>query len=175
MPSIFIRISIAVIILAILAYILFKFIPIKKLEHFKPKQELAAGPDGAELLKKYENNELDDEQFLKLFSKVKIYYSTPWGDTKDGGSQLFLLESPSKPGQTYHPVFISTESATEYFEKAGRAGFLLIEGDLLHFIKSTLEIYEDAPSKVGAVIEPYKFNFILDAEYLDDIIKMMES
>ena len=173
MPSMFIRISITVIILAILAYILFKFIPVKKLKNFEPKQELAAGPDGAELLKKYGNNELDDEQFLKLFSKVKIYYSTPWGDTKDGGRQLFLLELKSKPGKLYHPVFISTESATEYFEKAGRATYMLLEDNFLSFLKFATETYKNAPSKVGVIIEP--FGFSLDPDQLDDIIKMIES
>lgn len=170
MSSIFIRIFIVVLFSTIFGFILFKFVSVKKLV---PKQELATGPDGAKLLKKYENKELDDAQFLKLFSKVKIYYSTPLGDTKDGGSKLFLIQSIDKPEQLYHPVFISIESATEFFEKAGRATYMLLEDNFLSFLKFATETYKNAPSKVGVTIEP--FGFDLDADQLDNIIKMIES
>ena len=38
--------------------------------------------DGISLLDKHESGLLDDKSFLSSFGKVKVFYSTPFGDHK---------------------------------------------------------------------------------------------
>ncbi|MDR1196290.1 MAG: SseB family protein [Endomicrobium sp.] len=128
---------------------------------------------GSELLNKYENKELSDAQFLKAFGQSDIFYSTPFGDTVGGQQALFLVRKSDGP--LYHPVFTSLENAKTYFNKAGRAGFLIMSKTFLDFVKDTLNIYENAPEKVGVIIEPGVFGITLDPEVLDAVIKMMQS
>lgn len=80
--------------------------------------------DGISLLDKYAGGLLDDRSFLSSFGKVKIFYSTPLGDHKDGGSRLFVL--PAQDKTAYLPVFTSIERAMEFYEKAGRPVLLSI-------------------------------------------------
>jgi hypothetical protein len=42
---------------------------------------------------------------------VTVYYSTPFGDTKDGKQKLFLL---ARDGVPFFPVFYSRESMHEF-------------------------------------------------------------
>ena len=91
--------------------------------------------DGISLLDKHENGLLDDKSFLGSFGKVKVFYSTPFGDYKDGGSRLFAL--PAQDKTAYLPVFTSTERAMEFYEKAGRIGFLIMENSFVSFLKTT--------------------------------------
>ena len=77
----------------------------------KPVDSTLESIDGIALLDKHENGLLDDQSFLKSFGKVKLFYSTPFGDHKDGGSRLFALPAKDKTG--YLPVFTSMERAKE--------------------------------------------------------------
>lgn len=81
--------------------------------------------------------------------EAKIYYSTPFGDTKDGKQKLFLLE---RDGVRYFPVFRSVESAKEFYERMNRAAYMLIEGDIKSAMDATASI--DPTKSVGMVIEP---------------------
>ena len=91
--------------------------------------------DGISLLDMHESGLLNDKSFLSSFGKVKVFYSTPLGDHKDGGSRLFVL--PAHDKTAYLPVFTSTERATEFYEKAGRLGFLIMENSFTAFLETT--------------------------------------
>lgn len=91
--------------------------------------------DGISLLDKHESGLLDDKPFLSSFGKVKVFYSTPFGDYKDGGSRLFVL--PAHDETAYIPVFTSIERAMEFYEKAGRVGFAIFEGSFTSFLETT--------------------------------------
>jgi hypothetical protein len=51
------------------------------------------------LLEQHKNGLIDDGAFLSEFGKMNVYYSTPFGDHKDGGNRLFLLPGPDKTRQ----------------------------------------------------------------------------
>lgn len=80
---------------------------------------------------------------------VKVYYSTPFGDTKDGKQKLFLLE---REGVRYLPVFRSVESMKEFYERMNRAAYMILEGD----IKGVMDINRriELMKSAGIVIEP---------------------
>jgi hypothetical protein len=129
--------------------------------------------DGISLLDKHENGLLDDKSFLVSFGKVKVFYSTPFGDYKDGGSRLFVL--PAQDKTAYLPVFTSTERAMEFYEKAGRLGFLIMENSFVSFLKTTKIINEgNSPIKLGAVIDPGYYGVTIGANALDSVIDMMK-
>lgn len=127
--------------------------------------------DGISLLEKHENGLLDDKSFLISFGKVKVFYSTPLGDHKDGGSRLFVL--PAQDNTAYLPVFTSTERAMEFYEKAGRLGFLIMENSFTSFLETTKKINEgNTPIKLGAVIDPGYYGVTVSANALDTVIDM---
>ena len=127
--------------------------------------------DGISLLDKHENGLLDDKSFLRYFGKVKVFYSTPFGDHKDGGSRLFALPAQDKTG--YLPVFTSTERAKEFYEKAGRNGFLIMEGSFTSFLETTKNINEgNTPIKLGVVIDPGYYGVTVGADALNTVINM---
>jgi hypothetical protein len=80
---------------------------------------------------------------------AKVFYSTPFGDTKDGGRKLFLLERESV---RYMPVFRSVESMKVFYERVDRAAFVVLEGT----VKSVMEMNRsiEQMKEVGIVIEP---------------------
>jgi hypothetical protein len=82
---------------------------------------------------------------------VAVYYSTPFGDTKDGKQKLFVLGNRS--GVTFFPVFYSKESLTDCFERMNRAGYLIIEGNLKAVAESLRSI--ELMKNIGIVIEPF--------------------
>jgi hypothetical protein len=83
----------------------------------------------------------------------KVYYSTPFGDTKDGKQKLFLL---GRNGVQYFPVFRSVESMKEFYEQMNRAAYMIIEGDIKGVMKTTRSI--EQLKNLGIVIEPLSEN-----------------
>ena len=127
--------------------------------------------DGISLLDKHENGLLDDKSFLSSFGKVKVFYSTPFGDHKDGGRRLFVL--PAQDKTAYLPVFTTTERAMEFYEKTGRLGFLIMESSFTSFLEVTKKSNEgNTPIKFGAVIDPGYYGVTIDANALDTVIDM---
>lgn len=86
-------------------------------------------------------------------SDAKVYYSTPFGDTKDGKQKLFLL---GRDGVQYFPVFRSRESLMDFYKKMNRAGYLILEGDVRSVIETirSIELMKD----VAIVVEPLSEN-----------------
>jgi hypothetical protein len=80
---------------------------------------------------------------------AKVYYSTPFGDTKDGKQKLFLLE---RDGVRYVPVFRSVESMKEFYERMNRAGYMILEGDVKSVMDTNRSI--ELMQRVAIVIEP---------------------
>ncbi len=83
------------------------------------------------------------------FSDERIYYSTPFGNTTDGQHKLFLLQ---RDGKHYLPVFRSEESMKNFYARAHRSTYAILEGD----VKSILELNRsiELMRTVGIVIEP---------------------
>lgn len=83
----------------------------------------------------------------------RVYYSTPFGDTTDGGQRVFLLE---RDGVRYMPVFRSVETMKEFYTRMNRAGFMVLEGDVQSVLETnrSIELMKD----VGVVVEPLSEN-----------------
>ena len=79
----------------------------------------------------------------------KVYYSTPFGDTKDGKQRLFLLE---REGVRFLPAFRSVESMKEFYERMNRAAYMVLEGDVKGVMATNRSI--DPMKSVGIIIEP---------------------
>lgn len=123
-----------------------------------------------ELLEKHDKGELNDEIFLRVFGKAQVFYSTPFGDHKDGGQKVFLLPGPDKTG--YHPVFSSQERLIEFYNNAGRVGYIIMQGSFTEVLETTKKINVNAPIKMGIIIDPGYFNVTVDAAVLDVVINM---
>ncbi|HOH37593.1 MAG TPA: hypothetical protein PLE16_04220 [Spirochaetota bacterium] len=54
-------------------------------------ESLTENIDGISLLDKHEKGLLDDKSFLSSFGKVNVFYSTPFGDHKDGNSRMLEI------------------------------------------------------------------------------------
>lgn len=85
----------------------------------------------------------------KAAADGKVYYSTPFGDTKDGKRKLFLLE---RDGVQLFPVFRSVASMREFYERMNRAAYIIIDGDIKGVMDANRAI--DLMKNVGIVIEP---------------------
>ncbi|OBH06988.1 MULTISPECIES: hypothetical protein [unclassified Mycobacterium] len=85
--------------------------------------------------------------------EAKVYYSTPFGNTKDGNQKLFLL---GRGEMQFFPVFRSKESLIAFYEKMNRAAYMILEGDVQRVLETTrsIELMKD----VGIVIEPFGAN-----------------
>jgi SseB protein N-terminal domain len=83
------------------------------------------------------------------FSDAKVYYSTPFGDTKDGRQKPFLLE---RDGVQYLPVFRSVESMKEFYERTNRAAYMILEGDVQRVLDTNRSF--ELMKRVGIVIDP---------------------
>ncbi len=124
-----------------------------------------------ELLEQHENKQLNDVEFLREFGKIRLWYSTPFGDHKDGGSRLFLVPGPDNTG--YLPLFSTEERAREFFEKTGRAGYILMYSDFHGVLATTRNVNNgDSPVKIGAIIDPGYYGITVDAANLDPVIRM---
>ena len=86
----------------------------------------------------------------------RVYYSTPFGDTRDGKQKLFLLE---REGVRYVPVFRSVESMKEFYERMNRAAYMILEGDVQGVMDTNRSI--EQMKRVGIVIEPLSENPVL--------------
>ncbi|MCK0173858.1 hypothetical protein [Mycolicibacterium sp. F2034L] len=84
---------------------------------------------------------------------AKVYYSTPFGDTRDGGQKLFLLE---RKGVKFLPVFHSVESMKEFYERMDRAAFMILEGSIQSVTEMNRSI--EQMKAVGIVVEPLSEN-----------------
>ena len=124
-----------------------------------------------ELLEQHENKQLNDVEFLREFGKIRLWYSTPFGDHKDGGSRLFLVPGPDNTG--YLPLFSTEERAREFFKKTGRAGYILMYSDFHGVLATTRNVNNgDSPVKIGAIIDPGYYGITVDAANLDPVIRM---
>ena len=127
--------------------------------------------DAISLLELHEKGELDDSSFLSSFGKVNIFYSTPFGDHKDGGSRLFVL--PAADNTAYLPVFTSDVRLVEFYEKAGRCGYMIMEGTFTSFLETTKKMNAgETPIKMGAIIDPGYYGITVNANMLDTVIDM---
>lgn len=129
------------------------------------------GISATELLTKFRNGEISYEVFLKEFGKAEVYYSTPFGDHKDGGQKVFLLAGPNNTG--YHPAFTSTERLIEFYQNAGRINFMAMKGTFSSVLATTKNMNGMAPVKMGIMIDPGYFNVYIDVDMLDSVIEIM--
>lgn len=92
-------------------------------------------------------------QAAQAVDEDKVYYSTPFGDTKDGKQKLFLL---GRGEMRFFPVFRSRESLIAFFEKMDRAGYMILEGTVQQVLETnrSIELMKD----VAIVIEPLSAN-----------------
>jgi hypothetical protein len=82
--------------------------------------------------------------------ETTVFYSTPFGDTKDGQKKLFLL---GRDGIPFYPVFYSRESMHEFFERMNRAAYMIIEGNI-EAVQHSMRSIEPLKN-AGIVIEPF--------------------
>ena len=123
------------------------------------------------LLEKHETKQLNDVEFLREFGKIKLWYSTPFGDHKDGGSRLFLIPGPDNTG--YLPLFSTEERAREFFEKNGRAGYILMYSEFHEVLVTTRKTNNnESPVKMGAIIDPGYYGITIDVANLDPVIRI---
>ena len=123
------------------------------------------------LLEQHEKKQINDVEFLHKFGKIKVWLSTPFGDHKDGGTRLFLIPGPDDTG--YLPLFSTQERAVEFFEKTGRAGYLLIHSEFCEVLKTNREVNEGkTPVKIGAIVDPGYYGITVDVKNLDAVIDM---
>jgi len=130
------------------------------------------GYSAIELLDKHDKGEIDDVIFLKDFSNAKVFYSTPFGDHKDGGQRIFLLPGPDNTG--YHPVFTSQERLAQFYQNAGRVGFIAMNGSFVSVLETTMNINVNAPVKMGLIVDPGYYNVTVDVAALDTVLKIIK-
>ena len=82
--------------------------------------------------------------------RLKVFYSTPFGDTKDGRQKLFLLE---RDGVRYVPVFRSLDSMKAFYERMNRAAYMVLEGDVKTVMDTNRSI--ELMRSTGIVIDPF--------------------
>ena len=123
-----------------------------------------------ELLDQHDRGEINDRIFLKGFGNARVFYSTPFGDHKDGGQKVFLLPGPDRTG--YHPVFSSQERLVEFYEKAGRVGYVIMQANFTSVLETTKKSNSNAPIKMGIMIDPGYYNVTVNADVLDAVIDM---
>jgi hypothetical protein len=90
------------------------------------------------------------KQAEEIAGDVTVYYSTPFGDTKDGKQKLFLL---GRDGMQFFPVFYSKESMIEFYERMNRAAYMIIEGNIQSVMDTNRSI--ELMKNTGIVVEPF--------------------
>ena len=123
-----------------------------------------------ELLDQHDRGEINNRIFLKSFGKTQVFYSTPFGNHKDGEQKVFLLPGPDRTG--YHPVFSSRERLVEFYEKAGRVGYVIMQASFTSILETTKKSNANAPIKMGIIIDPGYYNVTVNADMLDAVIDM---
>ena len=145
----------------------------KKSKNIEAESNINDGLSAEELLKKHKGGELSDTVFLRAFGGKTVYYSTPFGDCKDGTKKLFVLPAPEGTG--YNPVFTSEERLAEFYEKTGRAAYLITSAAFAAFLETARKINDgDTPLKLGAVIDPGHYGVAIDATALAAAIDMIK-
>ena len=139
---------------------------------FFKKKKNSDNIDTLKLLEEHDKGLLNDADFLKKFGKAIVYYSTPYGDHKDGEKRVFLLPGPEKTG--YFPVFPTMERAVEFYEKVGRVGYAIMEGDFHSVLVTTQQVNISAPVKMGVLVDPGYAGITVDEANLNLVIKMTE-
>ena len=128
--------------------------------------------DAQVLLERHEKKELNDTDFLKAFRGVVLYYTTPVGDHKDGGMRLFAIPGPDKTG--YMPLFLSEEDMRNYYDQAGRVGYMIMNASFLLIIEAAAQANSgDAPVKLGLMIDPLKYKVTLDVPMIEPVIRLL--
>lgn len=122
-----------------------------------------------ELYEKYDKGEMDIQTFLKQFGKETFFYSTPFGDRKDGSQALFVLQAPDNAG--YLPIFTTPDRAKEFFEKMNRDGYLLMQGTFHEILSTAKKANEKAPVKLGVLVDPGYPQINVEAKNLDPVIE----
>jgi hypothetical protein len=131
---------------------------------------MAEKPRALELYEQYDRGELDISVFLSQFGKEKLFYSTPYGDKKDGSHALFVLAAPENTG--FLPVFTSEERALEFFEKTERAGYIMMHSTFHDILTTTKSANEKAPVKLGVIVDPGYPGINVEVKNLDAVIGM---
>lgn len=127
-------------------------------------------PHSVLLYEKYDKGELDINGFLRQYGKEKFFYSTPFGEKKDGSNALFVLDAPENTG--YLPIFSDMDRAKEFFEKTERAGYILMENTFHDILVTAKKANEKAPVKLGVIVDPGYPGINVDVANLDAVISM---
>ena len=122
-----------------------------------------------ELYEKYDKGELEITAFLSQYGKEKFFYSTPFGEKKDGSKALFVLNGPDNTG--FLPIFSNTDRAKEFFEKTERAGYILMESTFHDILTTAKKANEKTPIKLGIIVDPGYPGVNVEVKNLDAIIK----
>ena len=127
-------------------------------------------PHSVLLYEKYDKGELDINGFLRQYGKEKFFYSTPFGEKKDGSNALFVLDAPENTG--YLPIFSDMDRAKVFFEKTERAGYILMENTFRDILVTAKKANEKAPVKLGVIVDPGYPGINVDVANLDAVISM---
>ena len=122
-----------------------------------------------ELYEKYDKGELEITAFLSQYGKEKFFYSTPFGEKKNGSKALFVLNGPDNTG--FLPIFSNTDRAKEFFEKTERAGYILMESTFHDILTTAKKANENTPIKLGIIVDPGYPGINVEVKNLDAIIK----
>lgn len=103
-----------------------------------------------------------------------VYYSTPFGEDKEGRKRPFILSGPE--GTAYIPVFLTKEDAFEFYNSVGRVNFMIMEGDIRSVVRTTHEINTagKAPILLGILYDPFKHRITIDADKLGEALEIFE-
>ena len=100
----------------------------------------------------FEAGALTAQAFADLNAEATVYYSTPFGEDREGRTQLWVLSNHDNDLRHY-PAFTSKAECNRFLAAIGRYGFPIIEGDLRTLLDS-LDSHE-ALTPLGVVIDPH--------------------
>ena len=103
----------------------------------------------------FEAGALTAQAFADLNAEATIYYSTPFGEDREGRTQLWVLSNHDNDLRHY-PAFTSKAECNRFLAAIGRYGFPIIEGDLRTLLDS-LDSHE-LLAPLGVVIDPQSSN-----------------
>lgn len=103
----------------------------------------------------FEAGALTAQAFADLNAEATVYYSTPFGEDREGRTQLWVLSNHDNDLRHY-PAFTSKAECNRFLAAIGRYGFPIIEGDLRTLLDS-LDSHE-VLAPLGVVIDPQSSN-----------------
>ena len=103
----------------------------------------------------FEAGALTAQAFADLNAEATVYYSTPFGEDREGRTQLWVLSNLDNDLRHY-PAFTSKAECNRFLAAIGRYGFPIIEGDLRTLLDS-LDSHE-LLAPLGVVIDPQSSN-----------------